>query len=61
MPSRTPDQLERDRVRSTLDCRSRELRSMLVGTVAGAVSVVLALLISPETKGKVFLAELTKL
>ena len=34
---------------------------MLIGTVAGAVSVVLALLISPETKGKVFVAELMKL
>jgi len=31
---------------------------MLVGTVAGATSVVIALLISPETKGKVFLSDL---
>jgi SHS family lactate transporter-like MFS transporter len=34
---------------------------MLIGTVAGAASVVFALLISPETKGKVFVAELMKL
>jgi SHS family lactate transporter-like MFS transporter len=34
---------------------------MLVGMLAGAASVVLALLISPETKGKVFVAELMKL
>jgi SHS family lactate transporter-like MFS transporter len=33
---------------------------MLIGTVAGAVSVALALLISPETKGKLFVAELMK-
>ena len=31
---------------------------MLVGTVAGATSVVIALLISPETKGKVFVSDL---
>ena len=31
---------------------------MLVGTVAAAVSVVISLLISPETKGKVLVAEL---
>ena len=31
---------------------------MLVGTVAAAMSVVIALLISPETKGKVLVAEL---
>jgi SHS family lactate transporter-like MFS transporter len=31
---------------------------MLVGTVAAAISVVIALLISPETKGKVLVAEL---
>jgi SHS family lactate transporter-like MFS transporter len=31
---------------------------MLVGTVAGSTSVVLALLISPETKGKVFVSDL---
>jgi SHS family lactate transporter-like MFS transporter len=34
---------------------------MLIGTLAGSVSVVLALLVSPETKGKVLGAELTKL
>jgi SHS family lactate transporter-like MFS transporter len=34
---------------------------MLIGTVVGSASVVLALLISPETKGKVFVAELMKL
>jgi MFS transporter, SHS family, lactate transporter len=34
---------------------------MLIGTLAGCVSVILALLVSPETKGKVFGAELTKL
>ena len=33
---------------------------MLIGTVAGSVSVILALLFSPETKGKVFVAELMK-
>jgi MFS transporter, SHS family, lactate transporter len=32
---------------------------MLVGTVAAATSVVIALLISPETKGKVLEAELS--
>ena len=31
---------------------------MLIGTVGGAASVVIALLISPETRGKVFVAEL---
>ena len=31
---------------------------MLVGTVAAAVSVVIALSLSPETKGKVLVAEL---
>jgi len=31
---------------------------MLVGTIAAAVSVVIALLLSPETKGKVLVAEL---
>jgi len=31
---------------------------MLVGTVAAAVSVVISLLISPETKGKILVAEL---
>jgi SHS family lactate transporter-like MFS transporter len=34
---------------------------MLIGTIVGTASVALALLISPETKGKVFVAELTKL
>ena len=34
---------------------------MLIGTVAGAASVILALLVSPETKGKVFVAELMRL
>ena len=33
---------------------------MLIGTVVGSVSVILALLVSPETKGKVFVAELMK-
>jgi hypothetical protein len=32
---------------------------MLVGTVAAATSVVIALLISPETRGKVLEAELS--
>jgi SHS family lactate transporter-like MFS transporter len=31
---------------------------MLIGTMAGSVSVVLSLLVSPETKGKVFTADL---
>jgi SHS family lactate transporter-like MFS transporter len=31
---------------------------MLIGTVAGAVSVIVSLLLSPETKGKVFVADL---
>jgi hypothetical protein len=30
---------------------------MLIGTVVGAVSVIVALLPSPETKGKVFVSE----
>jgi SHS family lactate transporter-like MFS transporter len=34
---------------------------MLIGTLTGSVSVILALLVSPETKGKVFGAELVKL
>jgi SHS family lactate transporter-like MFS transporter len=34
---------------------------MLVGTIVGAVSTVVALLVSPETKGKVFGPELMKL
>jgi MFS transporter, SHS family, lactate transporter len=34
---------------------------MLIGTLAGSASVIVALLISPETKGKVFVAELFKL
>lgn len=33
---------------------------MLIATLAGSVSVILALLVSPETKGKVFGAELIK-
>jgi SHS family lactate transporter-like MFS transporter len=33
---------------------------MLIGTVVGSVSVILALLVSPETKGKVFAADLMK-
>jgi len=32
---------------------------MLVGTVVAAVSVVISLLLSPETKGKALLAELS--
>jgi MFS transporter, SHS family, lactate transporter len=32
---------------------------MLVGTVVGAVSFVLALLVGPETKGKVLVADLS--
>jgi hypothetical protein len=32
---------------------------MLIGTVAAAVSVVISLLLSPETKGKVLMAELS--
>ncbi len=32
---------------------------MLVGTVVAAVSVVISLLLSPETKGKVLVAELS--
>jgi hypothetical protein len=31
---------------------------MLIGTVAAATSVVISLLISPETRGKVLVAEL---
>jgi MFS transporter, SHS family, lactate transporter len=34
---------------------------MLIGTLTGSASVIIALLISPETKGKVFVAELMKL
>jgi MFS transporter, SHS family, lactate transporter len=34
---------------------------MLMGTLAGSASVIVALLISPETKGKVFVAELINL
>jgi SHS family lactate transporter-like MFS transporter len=34
---------------------------MLIGTLAGSASVIVALLPSPETKGKVFVAELMKL
>ena len=34
---------------------------MLIGTVAGCLSVIIALLISPETKGKVFVPDLMKL
>jgi SHS family lactate transporter-like MFS transporter len=34
---------------------------MLIGTLAGSASAIVALLISPETKGKVFVAELMKL
>jgi SHS family lactate transporter-like MFS transporter len=33
---------------------------MLIATLVGSVSVILALLVSPETKGKVFVAELMK-
>jgi len=33
---------------------------MLIGTMVGAVSVVIALLISPETKGKVFVSDLMR-
>ena len=33
---------------------------MLIATLVGSVSVILALLVSPETKGKVFGAELMK-
>ena len=36
-------------------------RAMLIGTLFGSANVILALLISPETKGKAFVAELTKL
>jgi MFS family permease len=34
---------------------------MLIGTVAGAANVIVALLISPETKGTVFVSDLMKL
>jgi MFS transporter, SHS family, lactate transporter len=34
---------------------------MLIAALAGSVSVIVALLVSPETKGKVFGAELMKL
>jgi hypothetical protein len=33
---------------------------MLIGTLTGSASVIIALLISPETKGKVFSPELMK-
>jgi SHS family lactate transporter-like MFS transporter len=33
---------------------------MLIGTLAGAASVIIAVLISPETKGKVFVSDLMK-
>jgi MFS transporter, SHS family, lactate transporter len=31
---------------------------MLIGTLAGSASVIIAMLISPETKGKVFVSHL---
>jgi SHS family lactate transporter-like MFS transporter len=34
---------------------------MLIGTLAGSIGAIVALIISPETKGKVFVAELMKL
>jgi hypothetical protein len=34
---------------------------MLVGTILGAGCVILALLVGPETNGKVFVPELMKL
>jgi SHS family lactate transporter-like MFS transporter len=34
---------------------------MLIGTVVGSLSVIIAMLISPETKGKVFVPDLMKL
>jgi hypothetical protein len=34
---------------------------MLIGTLTGSASVIVALLLSPETKGKVFIADLMKL
>jgi MFS transporter, SHS family, lactate transporter len=34
---------------------------MLIGTLTGSVSTIVALTVSPETKGKVFVAELMKL
>jgi hypothetical protein len=33
---------------------------MLIATLAGSVSVILALLVGPETKGKVFVSDLMK-
>jgi hypothetical protein len=33
---------------------------MLIGTLAGAASVIIAVLISQETKGKVFVSDLMK-
>jgi hypothetical protein len=33
---------------------------MLIATLIGSVSVILALLVSPETKGKVFVPDLMK-
>jgi SHS family lactate transporter-like MFS transporter len=33
---------------------------MLIGTITGAVTMISALLLSPETKGKVFIADLIK-
>jgi MFS transporter, SHS family, lactate transporter len=33
---------------------------MLIGTIAGAVTMISALLLSPETKGKVFVSDLMK-
>jgi hypothetical protein len=37
---------------------ARDALSMLVGTVVGAVSSICALLVSPETKGEVLVADL---
>ena len=34
---------------------------MLIGTLAGAANVIVAVLIGPETKGKILVAELMKL
>jgi hypothetical protein len=33
---------------------------MLISTIIGAANVIIAVLISPETKGKVFVSELMK-
>jgi hypothetical protein len=33
---------------------------MLIGTIAGAVTMISALLLSPETNGKVFVSDLMK-